>query len=127
MSTVMIVDDQLDSLTALKLLLEIDGYTVFSTTDAQVALRMLDDIEPLVVILDIAMPGMDGLTLAAEILRKKRSSHPVHLVALTGYADAKTRASALARGFCRIFIKPIDYPELKIFLGSLIMPPPLAA
>jgi CheY-like chemotaxis protein len=80
---------------------------------AQEALGKVEraDTSDLILILsDINMPGMSGL----ELLPKARAARPdVPVIMITAYGDADTRRTAEARGAAGLFIKPIDFPELR--------------
>lgn len=103
-SRVLILDDHRDAADSLGMLLELEGNEVAVTYDAAEALRAMDDYCPDVVLLDIAMPQMNGF----EVARRVRSSckHQPMLVVVTGYA-----ASPIASGesdFDAQLIKPVD-------------------
>jgi CheY-like chemotaxis protein len=83
MARVLIVDDQLPVRTALKALLEHEGYTVIAAEGGASALGAIEAFAFDVVIVDLIMPGMDGL----DIIRIFRESAPrVPIIAMSGYA-----------------------------------------
>lgn len=76
---VLVVDDHVDLLDLLKIVLEREGYRVESTLTAEEALLAVERVRPGLVLTDIYMPGMDGLTLAVT-LRKRPDPVPVLLM-----------------------------------------------
>ncbi|WP_170976825.1 ATP-binding protein [Massilia sp. HP4] len=106
-----VVDDNEDAAVTLSLLLETLGHTVLVAHSAREALAALPDFGPDVCLLDIGLPEMNGYELAAA-LRKKPGTAQAILIAVTGYAQDKDRAQALAAGFHDLFAKPVDLDVL---------------
>ena len=64
----------------------------------------------ILILSDINMPGMSGL----DMLPRAREARPdVPVIMITAYGDAETRRNAQARGAAGLFVKPIDFPELR--------------
>ncbi|WP_123071756.1 hybrid sensor histidine kinase/response regulator [Massilia aurea] len=106
-----VVDDNEDAAVTLSLLLETLGHTVLVAHSAREALSALPAFGPDVCLLDIGLPEMNGYELAAA-LRKKPGTSGAILIAVTGYAQEKDRALALAAGFHDLFAKPVDLDVL---------------
>ncbi|MDY0960969.1 ATP-binding protein [Massilia sp. CFBP9026] len=106
-----VVDDNEDAAVTLSLLLETLGHTVLVAHSAREALSALPAFGPDVCLLDIGLPEMNGYELAAA-LRKKPGASGAILIAVTGYAQEKDRALALAAGFHDLFAKPVDLDVL---------------
>ena len=106
-----VVDDNDDAAVTLSLLLETLGHTVLVAHSAREALAALPGFGPDVCLLDIDLPEMNGYELAAA-LRKKPGTAQAILIAVTGYAQEKDRAQALASGFHDLFAKPVDLDVL---------------
>lgn len=106
-----VVDDNEDAAVTLSLLLETLGHTVLVAHSAREALAALPEFGPDVCLLDIGLPEMNGYELAAA-LRKKPGTAQAILIAVTGYAQEKDRAQALASGFHDLFAKPVDLDVL---------------
>jgi signal transduction histidine kinase/CheY-like chemotaxis protein len=106
-----VVDDNEDAAVTLSLLLETLGHTVLVAHSAREALTALPAFGPDVCLLDIGLPEMNGYELAAA-LRKKPGTAQAILIAVTGYAQEKDRALALAAGFHDLFAKPVDLDVL---------------
>lgn len=106
-----VVDDNEDAAITLSLLLEALGHTVLVAHSPREALSALPAFGPDVCLLDIGLPEMNGYELAAA-LRKKPGTAQAILIAVTGYAQDKDRAQALAAGFHDLFAKPVDLDVL---------------
>ena len=105
----LVVDDDLDTCANLSDILSDIGYEVQTALNAATALRALDEHSFDIVLLDLKMPGMDGLQLYREL--KRRSASTVAIL-ITGFADAETRERAEQLGVWRILPKPVDVPAL---------------
>lgn len=105
----LVVDDDVDTCANLADILSDIGYEVQTAPDATTALRTLDQKAFDVVLLDLKLPGMDGLQLYREL--KRRSASTVAIL-ITGFADAETRQRAEQLGVWRILPKPVDVPAL---------------
>jgi CheY-like chemotaxis protein len=93
------------------------GATVRTAASRPEALALLDDFRPEVLISDLRMPERDGYVLLDEI---RGRGVQVGAILLTGYADAGTRQTALARGFDLHLTKPIDPDELVHAVSTLL-------
>ena len=105
--SIFIVDDHPVNLELAKVLLVLEGYDVHTASDAESALLMLSEIHPDLILMDVQLPGMDGLELARRL-----KSDPRHqasrIVALTAYAMKGDEEKALAAGCDGYLSKPID-------------------
>ncbi|MBN1878380.1 MAG: sigma-54-dependent Fis family transcriptional regulator [Anaerolineae bacterium] len=107
--TILIVDDDPAVLKGLYRILSRQEYTVEGASTAEAALDVLRRQRFDLVITDLQMPGMDGLTLLSEI--KKRSKH-TPVVMLTGHGSMETAVAALRRGVSDFITKPYQPDEL---------------
>ncbi|MBU0992077.1 MAG: response regulator [Proteobacteria bacterium] len=106
---VLVVDDEKDFVEILSNRLEEAGETVSSANSGQECLKVLDEKTIDVVILDIKMPGMDGMDVLKEI--KKR--HPlVEVIMLTGHGSTETAVDGMKAGAFDYLLKPADFSEL---------------
>jgi two-component system cell cycle response regulator len=111
---ILVVDDHPQNLKLVVLLLTIAGYRVQTAHDAEGALRQLQTNVPRLILLDIQLPGMDGLELT-RTLRADPHYRDLVIVALTAYAMKGDRERALAAGCDGYIPKPIDtqrFPQL---------------
>ncbi len=106
---VLVVDDEVDYLNSLKRVLARRGFDVQTVTDGRSALAVLAEAQFDCVLLDLQMPGMDGLATLAE-LRKQDQLTPVLL--LTGRGDIPSVLSALKGGSEGFLAKPCPVEEL---------------
>lgn len=105
--SILVVDDNLDNRELTQILLECEGFEVRLAEDAPQALRMFETYRPKLILMDVQMPGMDGLELTRR-LRRDPSSQDVIVVALSAYAMAAEKANALAAGCDGYITKPIN-------------------
>ena len=110
---ILVAEDHLDSRDALKTLLEAVGYRVVVAIDGRQAIALALEEHPALILMDVMMPEMDGLT-AARALRQRPETRDVPIVALTALEGV--REKVLAAGCDDYVTKPIDLP---IFLKKL--------
>lgn len=108
---ILVVDDNVDAALSLSALLELSGHEVRTEHDGPGALRRLATFDAQVVLLDIGMPGMDGLQVAHHIRRQPRGEHPL-LVAVSGWGQELDRRRCEEAGFDHHLTKPADTAEL---------------
>jgi two-component system CheB/CheR fusion protein len=117
-ATIVLVEDNLDSLELLFELLVAEGYRCNSATDGVAALKLIDELRPDIAILDVGLPEMDGFEIARR-LRSDRKHDGTHLIAMTGYGRASDRAMAKSAGFDQHLVKPVATDELLALLGRI--------
>ena len=105
--TVLVVDDAPVNLKLTDLVLRKEGYRVYTATDAEEALNLLGSIHPDLVLVDIQLPGMDGLELTRQIKNSARTRDIV-VLALTACAMKGDDQRAFAAGCDGYITKPID-------------------
>jgi len=115
---ILIVEDGADARESLRLLLELAGHDVATSSDGPWGLDALRAFKPDVALIDLGLPGMDGYAVARHARRDPETRH-VHLVALTGYGRAEDQRQALEAGFDLHLTKPIDPRTLSALLGQL--------
>ena len=108
-ASILVVDDEVDTCRNLSDILSDLGYDVEIAHDGVSALEMVRHKAFDVALLDLKMPGMDGLTLYREI--KKLRAGTVAII-VTAYAGGNTQAEALAAGAWQVLSKPVDFPKL---------------
>ena len=110
---ILIVDDNATNLKLASEVLEMEGHQIVSAIDAEQAMEILEDMVPDLILMDIALPGMDGLTLTRQLKCTARLSG-VPIVALSAFAMRGDEARAMASGCDGYITKPIDtrrFPE----------------
>jgi CheY-like chemotaxis protein len=106
---VLIADDNRDAADSLAMLLRLDGHEVFVAHDGETALRLFEESQPQVALLDIGMPELDGYEVARRI-RAKPAGKSVLLIAITGWGQEKDRRKSVEAGFDHHVTKPVE-PE----------------
>jgi two-component system CheB/CheR fusion protein len=109
---ILLVDDNRDALYSLKLLLEMEGHSVFKALDGQSALETAAREAPEVVVLDIGLPDMDGYELARRLRRLAATSKAV-LIAATGFGREQDRARSAEAGIDYHLVKPVGMNSLR--------------
>ena len=108
---ILVVDDNVDGATTLNLLLESLGHETCVVHDGIEALKMAVEFLPDVVLLDIAMPGIDGYEVARR-LRELKKDPPLRIVAVTGFGQETDRQKSREAGFDVHLVKPVEVNDL---------------
>jgi two-component system, cell cycle response regulator DivK len=106
-ATVLVVDDSIDNLFLTQFLLEEAGYTVYTADGAEQVFAVLSTHCPNLILMDIQLPGIDGLELTRR-LRRMTAWQEVPIVALTAYAMRGDEDRMRAAGCNGYIAKPID-------------------
>ncbi|GMU52065.1 MAG: hypothetical protein AMXMBFR33_12110 [Candidatus Xenobia bacterium] len=88
-------------------LLELHGHEVFGAGNAEEGLRMARELMPDLILMDVSLPGMDGLE-ATHQLHQDPTTHHLRVVALTAHAMPADEERARQAGCCGYITKPID-------------------
>ncbi len=105
--TILIVEDNPINLKLVKLLLTIEGYDVHTASNAHDALVVLETIRPQLILMDIQLPGKNGLDLIREI-KSQIENKNIFIVALTAYAMKGDEIKAKNAGCDGYMTKPIS-------------------
>jgi CheY-like chemotaxis protein len=114
---VVVVDDVVDAAEALAATLELSGYRVWIATGGKEALALVEKHRPHCVLLDVAMPGMDGLELSQQL--RQRYGDDIVLIAVTGREKDDERVSGTFASVDHYLQKPVDPDVLKKLLPPL--------
>ena len=109
-ATILIVDDEPDTLTLLREIMEKEGYQVYTATSGQEALDTFGEHTPDVVLSDIQMPHMDGLALLAET---RKRSPLTQVILLTAYGSLSTAVEGIKTGAFDYLSKPFALEEIR--------------
>jgi CheY-like chemotaxis protein len=104
---ILLVEDNVSNAKLTRILLEREGHYVRTAANADEALAMLQSFAPRLILMDIQLPGMDGLTLTRKLKSDPRTCD-IPVVAMTAYAMKSDEAQALAAGCQGYITKPID-------------------
>ena len=102
---VLVVDDEPEICRTLKNYLELSGYNVITANSGEDALKICDTEKIHIAILDIKMPGMDGLTLLEYI---KKADFSIQVIMMTGYSTFEITLKALEKGATDYILKPFE-------------------
>src|SRR5690349_19907648 len=114
-TTILVVEDNPMNMELIADLLEPEGFTLLQASDAEEGILLAQSELPHLILMDVALPGMDGLEAARILSRHARTRH-IPIVALTAHAmagDAEKAAAAGCRGYMS---KPID---IRTFVATL--------
>lgn len=104
---ILVVDDNATNLKLVSDVLEFEGYRILEASDAETAQEIVRLTPPDLILMDIALPGMDGLTLTRKLKADAGTRHIV-VVALTAFAMKGDDAQAREAGCDGYITKPID-------------------
>lgn len=115
---VLVVDDNVDTVTTLALLMRESGHEVWTAYDGMAVVETALDFRPHVVLLDIGLPCLNGYEVAKRIQQQPALKNVV-LVAMTGYGQDIDRARSREAGFDHHLVKPGDFAKLLKILGTM--------
>ena len=120
MGKVLLVDDDLTSLTMARRALELAGHEVVSTTDPTEALQLGRELHVEVVVLDVSMPELSGFDVLEELRRTPRLQ-ALPVLFLSGFSSARDRVVGLKKGADDYLTKPFEPDELTVRIENLLM------
>ncbi|MFT4171952.1 MAG: response regulator [Rhodocyclaceae bacterium] len=112
---VLLVDDNPDAVESLALLLDMFGFDVRTATTGTAGLTMGRDFRPDVVLLDIAMPTIDGYETCRQ-MRATEWGAPIRIIAMTGWSQDSDRQRSREAGFSAHLVKPVEPDALMALL-----------
>jgi two-component system, cell cycle response regulator DivK len=115
----LVVEDFEDSRFMMRRLLETAGYKVVEATDGEQAIKVAVEEKPSVILMDLSLPKLDGLS-ATRIIRKRRGLRNVPIVAVSAHDGPESRDEALAAGCNEYVTKPIDFDHLNALLDRFL-------
>lgn len=115
MAKVLIIEDNPTNMTLAIFLLQTAGHTVLSAKDAETGLTLARDEHPSLILMDIQLPGMDGLQ-ATVLLKRDEATRAIPVVALTALAMKGDEQRIRAAGCDGYIAKPMRYQE---FLATI--------
>lgn len=119
---ILIVDDNPTNLKLARIVLEGEGYPVQTAENAEAALVVLNRIRPQIVLMDLQLPGMNGLELT-RALRQDSRWDAMWIVALTAYAMKGDEQKALVAGCDAYLTKPLDLDLFSATIARLSKQP----
>jgi CheY-like chemotaxis protein len=116
---VLIIEDNPLNMELVVDLLETAGYQAIPVDNAEVGLALARDVRPDIIVMDIALPGMDGLT-AIEALKRDPETSGIATIVVTAYAMKSDEERARAAGCAAYITKPIDTREFLRHLDEVL-------
>jgi CheY-like chemotaxis protein len=118
-TSVLVIDDHPANTKLVSFVLESRGYEVYAAENSEQAKDLLDRIQPDIILMDIQLPGTDGLTLTRELRADPRFAE-TPIVAVTAYAMAADEQMAREAGCDAYVSKPIDTRALGLLVARMI-------
>lgn len=123
MAVVLIVEDTAANMKLATMLLTRAGHTVLGAVDAEAGLLLAASERPDLILMDIQLPGMDGLA-ATTLLKGNPVTAAIPIIALTALATKSDRERSEHAGCDGYIAKPLRYQELYSTIDELLMPEP---
>src|SRR5688500_1225848 len=115
--TLTAIDDDPKSLELITEALNDTELNISSFTDPQKGLQAVFDKRPDIVLLDLVMPGHDGMSLLESIVEK---SPQTDVLLMTGHYSTESAIEAIAKGACDYLTKPISLPDFRLKMSRLV-------
>ena len=122
MARVLVIEDNPANLKLATLLLKNAGHTVLSAVDAETGLTQARAEQPDLILMDIQLPGMDGLA-ATTLLKKDPETAAIPIIALTAMAMKEDQQKTFEAGCDAYITKPLRYKDLYEAILRLLAPP----
>jgi DNA-binding NtrC family response regulator len=117
MAEILVVDDDQSIATAFERFLRHEGHVCTVASNAEDALRLVGERDPDLVVMDIRMPGVDGL----QALQQLRSRYPdLYVVIMTAYGTSQTSIDAIRAGAFEYLTKPLDLDQLRTVIAHAL-------
>jgi CheY-like chemotaxis protein/two-component sensor histidine kinase len=114
---ILVVEDNIDAQSMLRLLLEMWGHEVSVASDGEAGIAAIQTHQPDIALVDIGLPVADGYELAQRVTTETNGKKPL-LIALTGYGAPEQRTRALESGFDLHLVKPVEPEQLARLIGQ---------
>ena len=119
MARILIIEDNQANMKLASLLLHNAGHTVLCAVDAETGLTLARAEQPDLILMDIQLPGMDGLA-ATALLKKNPATAAIPIIALTAMAMKEDQEKTRAAGCDAYIAKPLRYQELYSAIDTLL-------
>jgi len=117
--TVLIVEDNEKNRKLMRVVLKAKGYTILEAGTGEEAMSLLQEQKPDIILMDIQLPGIDGLTLIKQI-KEDASTGEIPIIAVTAYAMKGDEQRILATGCDGYISKPVNTRELPLTVEKYI-------
>jgi CheY-like chemotaxis protein len=112
---ILVIEDNGKNRKLVRDVLQFHGYAILEAETAEVGIQLAQDTQPALILMDVQLPGMDGLTAMRTLRVDERTRH-IPIIALTALAMKGDQERLLAAGFDSYIDKPIN---LKMFLLTI--------
>jgi two-component system OmpR family response regulator len=116
---ILVVEDELEIANLIKLYLEKEGFTVHVSRNGEQALHLAQSLQPDVVVLDLMLPGLDGLEVCARIRQQPGAKDP-YILMVTAKGEEMDRIIGLSTGADDYLVKPFSPRELVARVRALL-------
>lgn len=110
MANILVIEDNPNNMKLAVFLLESSGHSVLQAFDAKTGIHLAQNHQPELILMDIQLPGMDGLT-ATGLLKNDANTRDIQIIALTAFAMKGDDEKMLAAGCDGYIAKPIHHQE----------------
>ncbi len=111
--TILVVDDDPGMRELLRTVLTADGFDVVSVSRGDEVLAQIETAPPDVVLLDVSLPGIDGIEMCRRLHADPSTAH-IPVLLLTGHRSREKRLDGIAAGARDFLLKPVDRPDLLV-------------
>jgi two-component system cell cycle response regulator DivK len=119
MACILVIEDNPSNMKLAVFLLEKVGHVVLQAIDAEAGIRLAGERLPELILMDVQLPGMDGLA-ATVLLKSEEATRHIKIVALTALAMSGDREKIEAAGCDGYIAKPIRYQEFLKVVGEMV-------
>jgi two-component system cell cycle response regulator DivK len=119
MAKILIIEDNIANMKLATSLLDVAGHVVVCAADAESGLTLARSELPALILMDVQLPGMDGLT-ATALLKRDPATAAIPVIALTAMAMQSDREKSKLAGCDAYIAKPLRYQELYAAIDSLL-------
>ncbi len=125
MARILIIEDNATNMKLVVFLLTHAGHEVLQANDADVGMRIAREQHPQLILMDVQLPGMDGLA-ATRLLKNDAATQHIKIMALTAFAMAGDREKMEAAGCDGYIAKPIRHQEFMREVAAMLGAAPCA-
>jgi two-component system, cell cycle response regulator DivK len=117
--TILVIEDNVMNMKLMRAVLKAGKYRMLEAADAETGLRLVRENRPDLILMDIQLPGMDGLT-ATRIIKNDPDLKEIPIFALTGFAMKSEKEKAADAGFAGYIVKPFSVKVLLETIGNYL-------
>jgi CheY-like chemotaxis protein len=109
--TILVIEDNEMNMKLMRAVMRVGNYRMLEAMDAETGLRLVKESRPDMILMDIQLPGMDGLN-ATQIIKADPDLKAIPIFALTGFAMESDKEKAMDVGFAGYIVKPFNVKVL---------------